>query len=615
MTNDAITTPLIQLLPDTIINQIAAGEVVQRPASVVKELIDNAIDAGADHISVVIEQAGRTLIQVTDNGSGMSEEDLERCFQRHATSKIHALEDLYSIRTMGFRGEAMSSIASVSQLVAKTKLHDADSGWQIRMYGGEVQEKSPVATANGTQITVKNLFFNVPARRQFLKTDATEFRHILRTVQHAALSHPSIAFDLISEGDLVYRLESEQTADRIASLFGKAYRASLIPFEEKTSLLAIKGFAGDPKLSKKSRGEQFLFVNGRPFQHRYLMHVLLSLYDTWTHANEYPFFVVFIDIDPAKIDVNVHPAKSEIKFDDERSVIQLCLSVMKKALNEHFRVPELPSTSQEPFDDANAFQSMQALIQEQHPFNPKFKGFNEGQGISNNRAVPSADSRVPHSKGTSIAEQLYARNPWTQDTRTSLVEDNEQRLGNGFYWQLHNSYIVTQTRTGLCLIDQYYAHKRILFEKTMLAAEDAFPSTQQLLFSQQLDLSASDFSLLKEILPLIQKIGFSVSLLSGNSILIDGVPSDITKGDESKMIIDVLHSYRELDKVVSFDERERLALAFATKAAIQKGNRLEMEEMESLVDELFACEEPYYDPLKHPTILFMSMNEIQQRFR
>lgn len=615
MTEDANITPLIQLLPDTIINQIAAGEVVQRPASVVKELIDNAIDAGADHISIVVEQAGRTLIQVTDNGSGMSQEDLERCFQRHATSKIHSLEDLYSIRTMGFRGEAMSSIASVAQVVAKSKLHDADSGWQLSITGGEVEGKTPVATSNGTQITVKNLFFNIPARRQFLKTDATEFRHILRTVQHAALSHSSISFDLVSDGDLIYRLESEPTAHRISTMFGKAYRASLIPFEETTSLLAIKGFAGDPKLSKKSRGEQFLFVNGRPFQHRYLMHVLLSLYDTWTHANEYPFFVVFIDIDPANIDVNVHPAKSEIKFDDERSVIQLCLSVMKKALNEHFRVPDLPQLSQESFDDAGSFQAIQALVQEQHPFNPKTNRQRVGKGFDGIPNSAEMVSNIPRSGGKSLAEELYARNPWTQDTRTSLVEDNEQRLGNGFYWQLHNSYIVTQTRTGLCLIDQYYAHKRILFEKTMRAAQDAFPSTQQLLFSQQVDISASDFSLLKEILPLIQKIGFSVSLLSGNSILIDGVPSDITKGDETKMIVDVLHSYRELDKVVSFDERERLALAFATKAAIQKGQRLELEEMEALVDELFACEEPYYDPLKHPTILFMSMNEIQQRFR
>lgn len=596
----------IRLLPDSIIDKIAAGEVIQRPASVVKELLDNSIDAGADYIELIIEQSGRTLIQVTDNGCGMSEVDLERCFTRHATSKIQALDDLFAIRTMGFRGEAMSSISAISQVEAKSKLHDHDAGWMVRLHGGELQQKSPVATKNGTQITVRNLFFNVPARRQFLKTDATEFRHILKTVQHAAISHPEIAFTFISDADTVYQLPSQPLNERIVSMFGKRYKASLIPFNERTSYVSVHGIAGDPKLSKKSRGEQFLFVNGRPFQHRYLMHVLLSLYDNWTHANEYPFFILFIEIEPDKIDVNVHPAKSEIKFEDERSVIQLSVSVMKRALNEHLHVPIIPSESTLEGSGFNAEQS-QAIVNEQHPFGIKSKGLNFLKGSNPTNELGG--------QGGEIARQLYANESWEQRSQTSLVEDDGDRLANGFYWQLHASYIVTQTRTGLCLIDQYYAHKRILFEKTLKAADLALPSTQQLLFSQQIDLSASDYALLREIHPLIQKIGFSVSLLSGYSILIDGVPSDITKGDEAGMIIDLLQTYRELDKVVSFDARERLALAFATRAAIQKGRKLEQEQMEALVDELFACDEPYYDPLKHPTILFMSLSEIQQRFR
>ena len=596
----------IRLLPDSIIDKIAAGEVIQRPASVVKELLDNSIDAGADYIELIIEQSGRTLIQVTDNGCGMSEVDLERCFTRHATSKIQALDDLFAIRTMGFRGEAMPSISAISQVEAKSKLHDHDAGWMLRLHGGELQQKSPVATKNGTQITVRNLFFNVPARRQFLKTDATEFRHILKTVQHAAISHPEIAFTFISDANTVYQLPSQLLNERIVSMFGKRYKASLIPFNERTSYVSVHGIAGDPKLSKKSRGEQFLFVNGRPFQHRYLMHVLLSLYDNWTHANEYPFFILFIEIKPDKIDVNVHPAKSEIKFEDERSVIQLSVSVMKRALNEHLHVPIIPSESTLEGAGFNAEQS-QVIVDEQHPFGIKSKGLNFLKGSNPTNELGG--------QGGEIARQLYANESWEQRSQTSLVEDDGDRLANGFYWQLHASYIVTQTRTGLCLIDQYYAHKRILFEKTLKAADLALPSTQQLLFSQQIDLSASDYALLREIHPLIQKIGFSVSLLSGYSILIDGVPSDITKGDEAGMIIDLLQTYRELDKVVSFDARERLALAFATRAAIQKGRKLEQEQMEALVDELFACDEPYYDPLKHPTILFMSLSEIQQRFR
>lgn len=596
----------IRLLPDTIIDKIAAGEVIQRPASVVKELLDNAIDAGADHIQLVIEQSGRTLIQVTDNGCGMSEVDLERCFTRHATSKIQGIDDLYAIRTMGFRGEAMSSISAISQVDAKSKLHNQDAGWSIRLHGGEIQQKSPVATTNGTQVTVRNLFFNVPARRQFLKTDATEFRHILKTFQHAAISHPKISFTFVSDADTVYQLPSQSLEDRIVGMFGKRYKASLIPFSEQTSYVTVHGIAGDPKLSKKSRGEQFLFVNSRPFQHRYLMHVLLGLYDNWTHANEYPFFILFIEIEPDKIDINVHPAKSEIKFEDERSVIQLSLSVMKRALNEHLHVPIIPSGSTLEGAGFNSEQN-QAIVEEQHPFGTKAKGLNF---LNAAKSTTKFDTN-----GGEIARQLYANEPWEQNSQTTLVEGDEDRFTNGFYWQLHSSYIVTQTRTGLCLIDQYYAHKRILFEKTLKAADLALPSTQQLLFSQQIDLSASDYALLKEIHPLIQKIGFSVSLLSGYSILIDGVPSDIIKGDEAHMITDLLQTYRELDKVVSFDARERLALAFATRAAIQKGQKLEQEQMEALVDELFACEEPYYDPLKHPTILFMSMSEIQQRFR
>ena len=318
------------------------------------------------------------------------------------------------------------------------------------------------------------------------------------------------------------------------------------------------------------------------------------------------FFILFIEIEPDKIDVNVHPAKSEIKFEDERSVIQLSVSVMKRALNEYLHVPIIPNESTLEGAGFNAEQS-QAIVDEQHPFGIKYKGLNFLKASNPTNELGG--------QGGEIARQLYANESWEQRSQTSLVEDDGDRLTNGFYWQLHASYIVTQTRTGLCLIDQYYAHKRILFEKTLKAADLALPSTQQLLFSQQIDLSASDYALLKEIHPLIQKIGFSVSLLSGYSILIDGVPSDITKGDEAGMIIDLLQTYRELDKVVSFDARERLALAFATRAAIQKGRKLEQEQMEALVDELFACDEPYYDPLKHPTILFMSLSEIQQRFR
>jgi len=305
---------IIHPLPPEISNKIAAGEVIQRPASVVKELLDNAIDAGADDIKVIIENAGRTLIQVIDNGCGMSEEDLPLCFQRHATSKINSIDDLFSIKTMGFRGEAMASIASVSQVLVRSKRAEDINGWELEINGGEEKAVRPVATADGTSISVKNLFFNVPARRQFLKTDVTELRHILRTVQYAALAFPKVGFQVIADGEIVYNLPKDSLKNRIVNLFGSAYNASLIEFEEETSYLRIYGFASDPKLAKKSRGDQFLFVNGRPFQHWYLTHVVLSLYYAWTPYNAYPFYALFFALDMSKVDVNAHPAQLAFKF-------------------------------------------------------------------------------------------------------------------------------------------------------------------------------------------------------------------------------------------------------------------------------------------------------------
>lgn len=348
MSETRATNSIIHQLPPEISNKIAAGEVIQRPASVVKELLDNAIDAGADDIKIIIENAGRTLIQIIDNGCGMSDKDLPLCFERHATSKINTIEDLFSIKTMGFRGEAMASIASVSQVTVRSKRAEDSNGWELEINGGATKPITPVATQDGTSTSVRNLFFNVPARRQFLKTDVTELRHILRTVQYAALAFPGVSFLVVADGEHVYNLPQESLKNRIVNIFGSAYNASLIEFEEETSYLRIYGYASDPKLAKKSRGEQFLFVNGRPFQHRYLTHVILSLYDAWSRNNEYPFYALFFEIDASKVDVNVHPAKMEVKFEDDRSVIQLAKSVVNRALNNHFNVPMIP-TDNDPF--------------------------------------------------------------------------------------------------------------------------------------------------------------------------------------------------------------------------------------------------------------------------
>lgn len=586
---------------------------IQRPASVSKELLDNAIDAGADHIKLIVQQAGRTLIQVVDNGTGMSEADARLCFERHATSKIQTIEDLFKVRTMGFRGEAMASIASISQVEMKTKRVEDESGTLLEIWGGEERRFEPAAVADGTSIAVRNLFYNVPARRQFLKTDATELKHIIGTFQNSSLANTDIEFELHGDGDILYHLPKQTLAQRVTELFGKQYKASLIPFEEETSYVKIHGLLADPKLAKKSRGEQFFFVNGRPFQHRYLSYVILNLFDAWTKQNEYPFYAIFMEMDPAQVDVNVHPAKMEVKFDDERSIIQLVRSVVKKAINEYFVVPDVSGS--DAFGD---------------DFNVSFDNLHGERSFGGNRGGKSGPMQFPSrinrnyrgSDGDESAELLYGDQPLSGDgedaqrqREESSRSEQERRYRDRGFWQLHNSYIMTQTRTGLCMIDQHAAHKRIIYEKALSATEETLPGTQQLLFAQTVELSASEFSLLKELLPIILRMGFSIQLLSGNSAIISGVPADIEIGDEKQVLRDILQQYRELSKRPALDARNRVAIAFASRTAIPRGKRLGEVEMEMLIDQLFACEEPYIDPLNKPTLIYMSMEELRGKFR
>lgn len=612
-------------MPPELSNKIAAGEVIQRPASVAKELLDNAIDAGSESIKLIVMQAGRTLIQVVDDGCGMSPEDARLCFERHATSKIESIDDLFRIRTMGFRGEAMASIASVSQVEMKTKRYEDDAGTLLEIWGGEEKKFEPAATDNGTSIAVRNLFYNVPARRQFLKTDATELRHIVRAFQHAALANTNISFEMHADGDRMYQLPAQPLEQRIAELFGKRYRASLIPFEEETSYVKISGMLADPKLAKKSRGEQFLFVNGRPFQHRYLSYVILSLFDAWTRKNEYPFYAVFLEIDPAMVDVNVHPSKMEVKFEDDRSVVQLTRSVIKKAINEYFVVPdvdrEMGGSDSDGFDVSfDHFKNCGGESQNQGQGNPK--GFSAGSGqFRGHQRYPSRiNQKQSRGDGLESADSLYG-SPSDKDGENNRRENAQteqsrspQSKERGF-WQLHNRYILTQTRTGLCVIDQHAAHKRIIYEKTLSATEESLPGTQQLLFAQAVELSATEFSLLKELHDIIQRMGFSIQLLSGNTAIINGVPADIDIGDEQEVLRSMLQKYRSLDQKLSLDARKKIAIAFAARTAIPRGKKLTEVEMEMLIDQLFACEEPYHDPLQKPTLVYMPMDEIQNRFR
>jgi DNA mismatch repair protein MutL len=608
MSDPLLTTDdgLIQILDPVISNKIAAGEVVQRPGSVVKELLDNAIDSGADHIQVIIQQAGRSLIQVIDNGCGMSEKDLSLCFERHATSKISTVEDLFRIRTLGFRGEAMASIASVAQVTAKTKRMDDANGSEIEIWGGEQRHLIPAASPNGTSVAVRNLFYNVPARRAFLKTDATEFRHILSIFQQISLANPHIHFELISDGEHVYRLASCSLEDRISDLFGKSYKASLLPVDEGTSMVRVYGFVSDPKLARKSRGEQFLFVNGRPFQHRFLNYTILNTYSGWLSDNEFPFYCIFLELDPTTIDVNVHPAKMEVKFEDEKSVIHVVRSVITKVLNERFNIPS--------FEDPTGFMPiidqdfMSGFNFESSPSSPY------QQSSSHHISYPSRLNFDQVPLPEQVMSSLYGALP---DDLTSLDSASKKRAydrDRGF-WQLHSSYILAQTRTGLCIIDQNRAHRRIIFERALLSVEESIPSTQQLLFPLTVSLSATDFSLLKELFQPILDLGFDISLLSGNTALVNGVPSDIAAGDEHKLLENILQNYQELGARLRLDARERLAMAFAWRTALPRGRKLSTSEMESIVDQLFACDQPFVDPTNKPTVIFMTLDELIKPFQ
>ncbi|MDI6400581.1 DNA mismatch repair endonuclease MutL [Balneolaceae bacterium ANBcel3] len=604
---------IIKKLSPEVSNKIAAGEVVQRPASVVKELLDNAIDSGADHISIILENSGRTMIQIRDNGCGMSPDDMRLCFERHATSKVSRIEDLMDIRTLGFRGEAMASIASVAHVTLKSKQAGDENGYELELRGGEEIRFDPVASEDGTTVTVKNLFFNVPARRAFLKTDATEFRHILLAIHQAAIAHPEFTFQLVSDGDTIYNLPPQTVEERVSALFGKAYKASLIPLKETTSLFHIHGWIADPNLVKKTRGEQFLFINKRPFQHRHLNYIIQETYKDWIQPGTYPFYALFFEVDPQTVDVNVHPSKLEIKFEDERAVSSFTRSVVKKALSSHMNVPFFERGDSSEVGFGRRFE----------------KGFVSGRKGGEEwkwDTRPQMNPSIPKD----VAETLYGEESSNDKNREELFRHQtselphpsshesssaQQKTTRSSFWQIHQEFIITQTRNGMLLVDQHAAHKRIIYEKVLNEAESGLPSTQQLLFPKTIHFSATDFSLLKEIHPIIQKMGFNIQLLSGNAAMILGVPSDIRLENEQHVLESVMEQYKNMSSSLSLSEKERVAFALANKAAISRSKKLSEEEMEALVDQLFACEKPFKDPLGKATARSLSVEDLRALFR
>lgn len=609
---------IIQLLPDAVANQIAAGEVVQRPASVVKELVENAIDAGADRIKLIVKDAGKTLIQVIDNGCGMSVTDARRCFERHATSKIRLAEDLFAIRSMGFRGEAMASIAAIAHVELKTRRTEDELGTTITIEGSNVISQEPDALPTGTSIAVKNLFYNIPARRNFLKSDPVEMRHVIDEFQRAALAHPAIFFSLHSQGNELFHLPKESLKQRIVHVFGNPYNQRLVPVEEETNIINLSGFIGKPEFAKKTRGEQFFFVNNRFVKDAYLNHAVLKAYDDILPPDSFPFYVLFIEIDPAKIDINVHPTKTEIKYEDERAIYAIIRSAVKRSLGRYNITPTLDFNQETGFSQLISQKPLEEIVPPTIAFNPNFNPFERDSGGKPREAQPvSEKSGIPTNWDT-----LYQITQRADNSQLNLhgeasgQPDEEQPVITKHPVQLHGRYILSQIHSGFILIDQQAAHERILFERFLQQLENRQGASQQSLFPQTVTLNGADFQLIGELLPDIQALGFQIREFGKNTFVVEGVPADITAGiSERQLLEQLLEDYKNNEAELKLPKREKLARSMARHAAIRPGATLATEDMAGLIDHLFACQTPNLSLSGKPVILTFTLQELSERFK
>lgn len=611
-------TDIIQRLPDSVANQIAAGEVVQRPASAVKELLENAIDAGADKIQLVVKDAGKALIQVIDNGCGMTASDALMCFERHATSKVRQAEDLFAIRTMGFRGEAMASIAAIAQVELKTRRHEDELGTLIQIEGSSLLRQEPVAASAGTSIAVKNLFYNTPARRNFLKSNSVEMRHITDEFQRVALAHPDIAFSLHHDNAEVYRLPASALKQRIVHLLGNAYKERLIPVEEETSIMSLQGYIGKPEFAKKTRGEQFFFVNKRFIKDPYLNHALTKAYEELLPADNFPLYVLFIAMDPANIDVNVHPTKTEIKYLDEKSIYAILHSAVKRSLGKYNISPTIDFDQETGFSAMISPKAPEDIVPPAIQFNPNFNPFASEtpakRDYSGAKSYPASPVSANWQQLYAITEQKEAeqvRMPLDEGSPESEPVPAAQQL-----IQLHNRYILSPIKSGLMLIDQQAAHERILYERFLGHLENRKGLSQQSLFPQTVTLSPNDYELAKSLLDDIRSLGFDLREFGKHTLVIEGVPVELAEShlQETKLFEQLIEGYKNSQQSLKLDRREALAKSMARNGAIKAGVSLSLSEMQTLIEELFACSMPNISIYGKPVVQTIPLNEIAQKF-
>lgn len=620
---------IIRLLPESLANQIAAGEVVQRPASAVKELLENSVDAGAGKIQLIVKDAGKQLIQVIDDGTGMSETDARMSFERHATSKINAPEDLFRIVTKGFRGEALASIAAVAQVELKTKKKGSELGTLLCIEGSDIKKQEPCATPEGTSISVKNLFFNVPARRNFLKSNAVEMRHIVDEFQRVALAHPKIEFSLHQNDLPVYVLEAGKLSQRIVGLFGKNYREQLVPVDERTDQISIQGYIGKPQFSKKTRGEQFFFINNRYIRNNYLNHAVTAAFEGLIPADTHPFYVLFISMEPGKIDINVHPTKTEVKFEDERLVYGVIKASVKQGLGAHNIAPSLDfsfdvnfesvSSSHINFDEISRHTS-QLSNSRPSGSQPPLSRQEQRSNLANWQKLYEDAHLEGQYSFDDIKKEEEAGEPSEVKIYPSHASTykSEQEASISVPFQLHNAYICKQVKSGLLIIHQQYAHERILYEKFLARLSSGNGSSQQSLFPQQLSLNPADFQLLTEMEEEMKALGFVFSIFGQNTVAINGVPAEIAGLNEKEVLEGLLEQFKLYKSELSISRKENLARSMAKRSGIKKGKLLTTDEMSSLIDQLFACEQPNYAPGGpsggQPTMYILSLERFANFF-
>lgn len=618
---------IIQLLPDSVANQIAAGEVVQRPASAVKELIENAIDAGADKIQLILKDAGKSLVQVIDNGCGMSVTDARMCFERHATSKIRKADDLFAIRTMGFRGEAMASIAAIAQVELKTRRHEDELGTCILIEGSDVVSQQACSAAPGTSISVKNLFYNTPARRNFLKSDPVEMRHIIDEFQRIALANPDIFFTMHHNGQEILHASAGTLKQRIVYLFGNNYNQRLVPVEEDTSIIKLRGYVGKPEFAKKTRGEQFFFVNNRFIKDPYLNHAVLTAFEELLPDESYPLYVLFIEIDPSKIDINVHPTKTEIKYQDEKSIYAIIRSAVKRSLGKYNITPTLDFDQENSIGHLITEKPTEQIVQPTISFNPNFNPFaNEPQTPKTERSSSASYTReesdhrrtpIPQNwdtlyeiarKESDVQQELHA------EVTIPVQEQEVSKSSERQLFQIHNRYILSQIKSGFMLINQQAAHERILYERFLQQLDNHSGTSQQSLFPQTVTLNGSDFELLKELLPDVRGLGFDIREFGKNTVVVEGIPADLSNVAEHALLEHLLEGFKNNLVILKLDKRDNLARSLARNGAIKAGTKLSLEEMNLLIDQLFACQMPNLALNGKPVISTFTMNELAERF-